>query len=207
MSAHDVGYCRIAAGLNRRGWNAVLMHLPYHYSRVPRGHFNGALALTSNLPQNGETMRQAVMEVRQLMEYLRENGCPDFGMIGTSYGGWVGALVSFLEREFRFVTLLQPIADVEHAIWESPASSMIRSFADCRNPSWHIQAARASYFSFRWETGLRGRTCSGDRWNIRYNRSALCIGKLDAGLARLPGRSSRTRTLRLCSHAGSVAQS
>ena len=126
MSAHDVGYCRIAARLNRRGWNAVLMHLPYHYSRVPRGHFNGALALTSNLPQNAETMRQAVMEVRQLMEYLRENGCPDFGMIGTSYGGWVGALVSFLEKEFRFVTLLQPIADIEHAIWESPASSMIR---------------------------------------------------------------------------------
>ena len=78
------------------------MHLPYHYSRVPRGHFNGALALTSNLPQNAETMRQAVSEVRQLMEYLRGNGCPDFGMIGTSYGGWVGALVSFLEKEFRF---------------------------------------------------------------------------------------------------------
>jgi hypothetical protein len=71
-------------------------------------------------------MRQAVLEVRQLMEYLRENGCPDFGMIGTSYGGWVGALVSFLEKEFRFVTLLQPIADIEHAIWESPASLMIR---------------------------------------------------------------------------------
>jgi hypothetical protein len=126
MSAHDVGYCRIAAQLNRRGWNAVLMHLPYHYSRVPRGYFNGALALTSNLLQNAETLRQAVTEVRQLMEFLRANGCPDFGMIGTSYGGWVGALVSFLEKEFRFVTLLQPIADVEHAIWESPAASMIR---------------------------------------------------------------------------------
>jgi hypothetical protein len=126
MSSHDIGYCRIAARLNRRGWNAALMHLPYHYSRAPRGHLNGALALTSNLQQNAETLRQAVTEVRQLMEYFRGYGCPDFGMIGTSYGGWVGALVSFLEREFRFVTLLQPIADVEHAIWKSPASSMMR---------------------------------------------------------------------------------
>ncbi len=120
MSANDGGYRRIAASLNRRGWNAALMHLPYHYSRVPRGPFNGALALTSNLAQNAETLRQAVMEVRQLMEYLRRNGCPDFGMIATSYGGWVGALVSFLEREFRFIALLQPIADIEHAIWKSP---------------------------------------------------------------------------------------
>ena len=126
MSAHDVGYSRIAAQMNRRGWNAALMHLPFHYSRVPRGHFNGALTLTSNLPQNAETLRQAVTEIRQLMEYLRGKGCPDFGMIGTSYGGWVGALVSFLERQFRFITLLQPIADIEHAIWVSPASSMIR---------------------------------------------------------------------------------
>jgi pimeloyl-ACP methyl ester carboxylesterase len=126
MSANDRGYRRIAARLNRRGWNAALMHLPYHYSRVPRGYSNGALALTSNLPQNAETLRQGVTEVRQLMEYFRRKGCPDFGMIGTSYGGWVGALVSFLEREFRFIALLQPIADIEHAIWESPASSMIR---------------------------------------------------------------------------------
>jgi pimeloyl-ACP methyl ester carboxylesterase len=126
MSAHDIGYCRIAARLNARGWNAVLMHLPHHYSRVSRGHFNGALALTANLPRNAETLRQAVMEVRQLLEYLRRNGCQDFGMIGTSYGGWVGALVSFLEPGFRFIALLQPIADIEHAIWESPASTTIR---------------------------------------------------------------------------------
>ena len=126
MSAHDFGYCRIAARLNCRGWNAVLMHLPYHYSRVPRGHFNGALALTANLPQNAETLRQAVIEVRQMMDFFRVNGCREFGLIGTSYGGWVGALLSFLESDFRFVALLQPIADIEHAIWESPASRTIR---------------------------------------------------------------------------------
>jgi pimeloyl-ACP methyl ester carboxylesterase len=126
MSANDRGYRRTAAQLNRRGWNAVLMHLPFHYSRVPRGYLNGALALTSNLPQNAETLRQAVIEVRQLMEFLRRNGCPGFGMIGTSFGGWVAALVSFMEKEFRFVTLLQPIADIEHAIWKNPAAFMIR---------------------------------------------------------------------------------
>jgi pimeloyl-ACP methyl ester carboxylesterase len=126
MSANDLGYHRLGAHLNRRGWNAVLMHLPFHYSRVPRGYLNGALALTSNLPQNAETLRQAVIEVRQLMEFLRDKNCPGFGLIGTSYGGWVGALLSFMEKDFRFVTLLQPIADIEHAIWENPAAFMIR---------------------------------------------------------------------------------
>jgi pimeloyl-ACP methyl ester carboxylesterase len=125
MSAHDFGYRRIARRLNRAGWNAVLVHLPFHYSRVPRGRANGVLALTSNLPRNGETIRQAVKEVRQLLALFRTRGCAEFGLIGTSFGGWIGALLSFLERDFSFVALLQPVADVERAIWESPASKAI----------------------------------------------------------------------------------
>jgi hypothetical protein len=126
MSASDLGYRRIARRFNRAGWNAIFPHLPFHYSRVPRGHLNGTLALTANLPRNGETLRQAVKEVRQLMNYCRFHGCRRFGMIATSYGGWIGALLSFVEADFDFITLLQPIADIEQAIWESPAGSAIR---------------------------------------------------------------------------------
>ena len=127
MSASDFGYRRIARRFNKIGWNAILPHLPFHYSRVPRGHFNGALALTANLPRNGETLRQAVKEMRQLMHYGRVRGCQRYGIIATSYGGWIGALLSFVEADFEFITLLQPIADVEQAIWDSPAGTAIRA--------------------------------------------------------------------------------
>jgi pimeloyl-ACP methyl ester carboxylesterase len=127
MSASDFGYRRIARRLNRAGWNAALVHLPFHYSRVPRGSINGALALSANLPRNGETIRQAVKEVRQLLALFRERGCTQFGLIGTSFGGWVGALVSFLEEDLSYMALLQPVADVENAIWVSPAGEAIRS--------------------------------------------------------------------------------
>jgi len=127
MSASDFGYTRIARRFNRDGWNAIFPHLPFHYSRVPHGHFNGTLALTANLPRNGETLRQAVKEMRQLMNYCRSRGCQRFGIIATSYGGWIGALLSFVEADFEFITLLQPIADVEQAILESPAGSAIRA--------------------------------------------------------------------------------
>jgi pimeloyl-ACP methyl ester carboxylesterase len=127
MSASDFGYQRIAHRFNQNGWNAIFPHLPFHYSRVPRGHFNGVLALTANLPRNGETLRQAVKEMRQLMDYCRTRGCRRFGIIGTSYGGWIGALLSFVEADFEFITLLQPISDVEQAIWDSPAGSGIRA--------------------------------------------------------------------------------
>jgi hypothetical protein len=132
MSATDFGYLRVARRLNERGWNTVFPHLPFHYSRTPRGYLNGELAITANLIRNGETLRQGVIELRQLMAMLREGGCKEFGILGTSFGGWNGALLSFLESDFRFVALIQPIVNIEHAIWQNPGSILMRRFLRSR---------------------------------------------------------------------------
>jgi len=126
MSASHIGYRRYAARFNELGWNACFVHLPYHYSRVPRGYWNGELAITADLIRNAEGLRQGVIEVRQLMATLRERGCEEFGVLGTSYGGWIGALLAMVERDFRFVALMAPIVNIEHAIWESPAARFMR---------------------------------------------------------------------------------
>jgi 1-acyl-sn-glycerol-3-phosphate acyltransferase len=126
MSASYIGYRRWAAHFNELGWNACFVHLPYHYSRVPRGYWNGELAITADLIRNAEGLRQGVIEVRQLMAALRERGCTDFGVLGTSYGGWIGALLTMVERDFRFVALMAPIVNVEHAIWEGPGTRFMR---------------------------------------------------------------------------------
>jgi 1-acyl-sn-glycerol-3-phosphate acyltransferase len=126
MSASHIGYRRWAARFNELGWNACFVHLPYHYSRVPRGYWNGELAITADLIRNAEGLRQGVVEVRQLMAALRERGCNDFGVLGTSYGGWIGALLAMVERDFRFVALMAPIVNVEHAIWEGPGTRFMR---------------------------------------------------------------------------------
>src|SRR2546430_3816911 len=100
MSATHIGYRRWAARFNELGWNACFVHLPYHYSRVPRGYWNGELAITADLIRNAEGLRQGVIELRQLMAALRECGCREVGVLGADYGGWVGARVSRVEREF-----------------------------------------------------------------------------------------------------------
>ena len=127
MSVSDVGYKEWAKKFNEQGWNACFIHLPYHYSRVPRGYFNGELAIGPDLLRTGEGLRQGVIELRQLMQHLRSLGCPGFGLWATSYGGWIGALLSFVEHDFRFIALMSPIVNINHAIWESPASIWMRS--------------------------------------------------------------------------------
>jgi 1-acyl-sn-glycerol-3-phosphate acyltransferase len=126
MSASPTGYYRCAKNFNELGWNACFVHLPYHFSRVPTGYWNGELAITPDLIRNAEGLRQGVIEVRQLMELLRERGCREFGVLATSYGGWIGALLTLVESDFRFVALMSPIVNVEHAIWQSPAARRVR---------------------------------------------------------------------------------
>lgn len=127
MSASDIGYRRLAARFNQLGWNAAFVHLPYHYSRRPRGYLNGELAITADLVRTAEGLRQGVIELRQLMGRLRAHGCRAFGVWATSYGGWIGALLSFVEKDFRFIALMAPIVNVTHAIWKSSAAIQIRA--------------------------------------------------------------------------------
>ena len=126
MSAANIGYRRWATRFNELGWNACFVHLPYHYSRVPRGYWNGELAITADLVRNAEGLRQGVVEVRQLIAALREHGCREFGILGTSYGAWIGALLASVESDLRFLALMAPIVNVEHAIWQCPATAMMR---------------------------------------------------------------------------------
>ena len=126
MSATHIGYRRWAARFNELGWNACFVHLPYHYSRVPPGHWNGELAITADLIRNAEGLRQGVIEVRQLIGALRDHGYGEFGILGTSYGGWIGALLAMVERDLRFVALMCPIVNVEHAIWQNPGTAFMR---------------------------------------------------------------------------------
>src|SRR6266576_2855369 len=126
MSSSPTGYYRWAEKFNELGWNACFVHFQYHFSRVPTGYWNGELAITPDLIRNAEGVRQGVIELRQIMESLRGHGCREFGVLATSYGGWIGALLTLVESNFRFVTLMSPIVNVEHAIWHSPATRRIR---------------------------------------------------------------------------------
>ncbi|MDQ3415061.1 MAG: alpha/beta hydrolase [Verrucomicrobiota bacterium] len=126
MSASDTGYRRWAQRFNALGWNAAFIHLPFHYSRRPPGHLNGELCWTASVPLTGDTLRQAVVEVRQLLSWLRTQGVRKFGLLGTSYGGWVAAVAASLEPDLAFLALLGPMVNIGYALYEGPTSWTIR---------------------------------------------------------------------------------
>ncbi|MDX6765688.1 MAG: hypothetical protein SFU85_02750 [Candidatus Methylacidiphilales bacterium] len=126
MSVSDVGYRLWAQKLNRLGWSAAFFHLPYHYGRRPKGAWSGEMALSANLIRTAEGLRQAVVELRIVCRALRARGVPHIGLWATSYGGWIAGLLAHLETSVSTAWLLEPIVDVEEAIFASPATLTLR---------------------------------------------------------------------------------
>ena len=127
MSTSDTGYKEWAKKFNAQGWNACFIHLPYHYSRVPRGYFNGELAIGPDLVRTAEGLRQGVVELRQLMRHLREPGMSRIRSLGNELRRMDRRAAQFCGARFPFLALMSPIVNVDHAIWRCPASIWLRS--------------------------------------------------------------------------------
>ncbi|CAF0705273.1 alpha/beta hydrolase [Candidatus Methylacidithermus pantelleriae] len=126
MSVSDIGYRIWAERLNRWGWNAIFMHLPYHYERRPKGYLTGELAVGADLIRTAEGVRQAVVDMRVVVRWLVSQGSARIGGWGTSYGGWIVGQTACVEPLLERVILVEPILRIDKAMWESPAGAGLR---------------------------------------------------------------------------------
>lgn len=127
MSVSDIGYRLWARRLNARGWNAIFVHLPYHYSRRLPWHFHGELCVGGDLLRNAAGIRQSVVECRIILQQLHKKGGRLFGGWGTSYGGWMMGLLGCFEPLLQRMILVEPILNVDNAIWKAPSSIALRA--------------------------------------------------------------------------------
>lgn len=127
MSVSDIGYRLWARRLNARGWNAVFAHLPYHYSRRLPWHFHGELCVGGHLLRSAAGIRQSVVECRIVLQQLHKKGGQLFGGWGTSYGGWMMALLGCFEPLLQRMVLVEPILNIDNAIWRAPSSVSLRA--------------------------------------------------------------------------------
>jgi hypothetical protein len=84
-----LGLCRI---IQRLGMTAVRITLPYHEERCPIETGRADYMVSPNLGRTIHAVRQAVLEVRQLVGWLSGRGYQKIGLVGTSIGSCVGYL-------------------------------------------------------------------------------------------------------------------
>ncbi|MEE8160729.1 MAG: alpha/beta hydrolase family protein [Acidobacteriota bacterium] len=85
-SDSHVGLCRV---LQKCGVTTVRLSMPYHEQRLPEKMRRADYMVSPNIGRTIHATRQAVLEVRQLVHWLREQGYKRIGVVGTSIGSCV----------------------------------------------------------------------------------------------------------------------
>jgi dienelactone hydrolase len=87
--------------LARSGISALRLSLPYHDARMPEELERSDYMVSSNVGRTLQACRQAVLDVRQCVDWLESRGYQAIGLTGTSIGSCVGFLAYAHEARLR----------------------------------------------------------------------------------------------------------
>jgi hypothetical protein len=118
-----VGLCRLLA-LN--GMSALRLSLPYHEQRMPPELDRADYIVSSNVARTLQVCRQAVLDARRAVAWLKSEGFDRIGILGTSLGSCLALLTTAHEPliEAQALNHISPhFADV---VWRGLSTTHVR---------------------------------------------------------------------------------
>jgi hypothetical protein len=92
----------LARRFNRAGFNIATLVAPYDLQRrPPRAIEDDCLEFAREIAQN-------VAEIRALIGWLLDEGCPSVGLLGFSHGGWLAGLTACSDARIACAVLTVP---------------------------------------------------------------------------------------------------
>jgi len=119
-----VGLCRLFA---RFGLTAVRLSLPYHDSRKPPELERADLIVSPDVGRTAQINRQAVLDVRGVVDWLETQGMERIGIMGTSLGSCLAMLAMSHDSRIRagaFNHVSPYFADV---VWRGLSTRHVRA--------------------------------------------------------------------------------
>lgn len=121
--ATDTGPERaMAEHLNRRGVAGIILSLPYHMARTPKGFRSGELAIQPDPAKLVVTMTQSIWDVRRAIDWIqsqKELDANRIGISGTSLGAIVASLAFGIDSRIKAGCFMLGGADLAHILWNS----------------------------------------------------------------------------------------
>lgn len=108
------------------GISAVRLSLPYHDERRRKDLPIARPMLSADLNQTIESMQQATIETKILVDWLEKKGYEKIGLIGASLGSSVALLAAAHDERIKAAVLYLSAADTAELIWRSTATAHLR---------------------------------------------------------------------------------
>lgn len=119
-------YAGFARWMSRAGITVLRMSLPYHDSRRPESMRFAHHMVSANLGRTIRSFRQAVLETRLAIGWLRDRGYARIGVIGSSMGSAIGSIVAAKDPHVNALVLLLTASHFGEVVWTGRATRNIR---------------------------------------------------------------------------------
>jgi hypothetical protein len=120
--------CRI---FNMIGMSALRLTLPYHQQRKPGEIERADHLVSTNIGRTIESMRQAVLDTRAAVAWLKSEGYEQIGILGTSVGSCIAFLTFAHEPDLKAGAFNHVSGYVADVVWQGLSTAHVRAgFAD-----------------------------------------------------------------------------
>ena len=121
------GHVGLSRVLARLGINALRISLPYHDTRMPAELARADFIVSSNVVRTVQVCRQAVLDVRRALWWLRDQGYERLGLLGTSLGSCLAMLTSAHEPLVRAQALNHVSPYFADVVWRGLSTAHVRA--------------------------------------------------------------------------------
>ena len=122
-----IGLCRL---LNRFGMSALRLSLPYHDERMPAELRRADYIVSANIGRTAQVCRQAVLDARRAVQWLRSEGYESIGILGTSLGSCLSMLTAAHEPLVRAAALNHVSPYFADVVWRGLSTRHVRESLD-----------------------------------------------------------------------------
>lgn len=117
---------RIASFFSKRGITVVEIAMPYHFERSRPGSRHADYMLSANLGRTIQSVRQAVLDGRKLIRWLKREGYGEISVLGMSLGSWVAGLIAAHDPTVSKASLFLTAGSLADMVWTGRATRAIR---------------------------------------------------------------------------------
>jgi hypothetical protein len=147
-----VGLCKLLAW---NGLSALRLSLPYHDRRMPAELRRADFIVSSNVVRTIQICRQAVLDARRAVAWLRSRGYERIGILGTSLGSCLALLTTAHEPHIRAEALNHVSPRFADVVWRGLSTQHVREALDGHidldvlralwkpiSPQWYLERLR-----------------------------------------------------------------
>lgn len=111
---------------NRVGIAALRLTLPYHEQRMPTEHDRADFLVSPNIGRTLQSLRQAVVDTRAAVSWLKLHGYERVGIVGTSIGSCTGFLAMVHDPNITAAVYNHVSGYVADVVWRGVSTYHVR---------------------------------------------------------------------------------